>query len=766
MISIEKKKALYSCIVKQFPDAGLYRVSRVGEWLYTNGYSLSSMGYGSFREFAEDFPEMFSFQDDNNDEFIEIKKWQAGEKMLNYNENHPADNFFGKDDIILNDDIIEMSQRSLYALTKILGNGYSVQQMKQEVFESFDEAKENGKLVFLGERYVFPIDYCRDGMLVNGIITKNMSSYGKSLYFSFDKTQILRPVNYEERRSVRVGEPIPEEVKDKVYNMLVQNFDCEREIHMASISKYLTDHGIDRMRYNFYKMKDFLANMDFLEMNDIVLGGVPQVMVIIHRRRDDPALNTVNRGVSNEQTFTARDTGSYNYNSYNNYSSYSSYKTSEKPADTEGESGVPQGKLSDLCNLPTKPVAILENFIKEQGEYVDYYQVVDILNEDFDEARAEGKVRYYENKMIFPIRYVKADDAPIEITLKPSAYEGKKWFLYYVDTAVHEKMYFHASPKKQLESFAFLGSWSNFLAELANKAVDEEWDFVSTPYRRYQILQQYIKYTFSRLVHEDKVCVSSDKQFAAFNTGLADNHYDDIYACFTPNESNTDTEWRFAGFCTAASGGLGKQLVNYFNPLPMPPSYFKNKEDLIFDHTKQLHTDFEHIIINNVKRLPTQFLYDQFFDNDRAREIITSIRSSTDYTEKNALYEELKGLIYDNSRLFMRIQNRIKDSIELARKRVRWNYKTAVPSYFPKRDSMSLMLPLALCDETSPDVALVVELTRSGNYQGQTILTLPQAYIDARLMCRLTGDWLVPERIFENAEHDAAYEDQDTVDLE
>ena len=124
MLSIETKSALYSCIIRQFPDPGLYRTSRIGEWLFTNGYSPESIGYDSFRSFAEDFSEMFSFQEDNNDEFIEIKKWQVGENNMygNYGSDHPADSFFGKGDIILNDDIIEMSQRSLYALTNILGN--------------------------------------------------------------------------------------------------------------------------------------------------------------------------------------------------------------------------------------------------------------------------------------------------------------------------------------------------------------------------------------------------------------------------------------------------------------------------------------------------------------------------------------------------------------------------------------------------------------------------------------------------------------------
>lgn len=749
MLSTETKSVLYGCIIKQFPDAGLYRISRINEWLYTNGYSLKDMGYGSFRAFAEDFPEMFSFQDDNNDEFIEIKKWQVGEEkmFINFETNHPADSFFGKGNIILNDDIIEMSQRSLYALTKILGNGYTVQQMKQTIYEKFDEAKKNQKLDFFGERYTFPIDYCRDGMLVNGIITKNISPYGKSLYFSFEKTRIQCPSYGEDPAAPMFGaaegsQIVPKEVVDKVYRLLTENFECERRLHMATVSKFLTDHGVDRLRYGYYKMKDFLADMGFLEMEEEILGGVPQIMVTVHAKKDASSSPVP----SAEKTFREA----------------LQYRTSEP------ESAIPTGRLSDFCNLPAKPMAILENYTAEKGKFTDFYRLIDTLNDDYDSARRNKAVRLYDSKIIFPISIQKEDGSSVELTLKPSTYEGKGWFLYYVDTIVRERNGFSGDPGKQLENFAFLGSWSSFLSELANKAVDEQWDFVDGPNRRYQILQQYIKYTFSRLVRENKICISSDKQFAAFNTGLADNHYDDIYACFIPNDASSDTEWRFAGFCTAASGGLGKQLVNFFNPLPMPPSYFKHNKDLFFDHTKQLHTDFEHIIIDNIKRLPIQFLYDQFFDYPEVREIVDKIRECPDKYLKNSYYNDLKNIIYENNRLFLRIQNRIKDSIELARKRVRWNYKTAVPSYFPKRDSMSLMLPLALCDESTPDVALVVELTRSGSYQGQTILTLPQAYIDARLMCRLTGDWLVPEKLISTYEddRDLSPAEDDLADME
>lgn len=747
MLTNEKKAAIYSCVKRQFPDTGLYRISRVSEWLFTNGYSLEALGYESFRAFAVDFPEMFTFQDDDNDIFIKINNWEDGNRMIQQiNTNlHPADSFFGTSNIILNDDIIEMSQQSLYALTKILGSGYTVQEMKQNIYNAFSQAKENHTLTILAEKYVFPIDYCVDGFLVNGIITKNISPRGKSLYFSFEKTQIFRSDNTPiARKRPESAISIGEEDKQLIYNLLMDNFPTETPLHMAAISKLLTDNNIDRTKYGCYKMKEFLSKLDFLSMNDVVLGGVPQIMVTIHSR------NTAHSASANSGA-----------NSANSFAAQHERGTFAKAADTSGV--IPEGSLDSICNMPPKPVAIIQKHLEAGGRYAEHYTITHELTEDFDKARSAGTIRFYEGKMIFPCRYTKADGSPVEITLKPSAYEGKPWFLYYIDTAVRDKDSGTISPGKQLENFAFLGSWSSFLTELAEKAVDEEWDFQNSTKKSYQILIQYIKYTFCRLVRENKVCISGDGKFAAFNTGLVDKRFDDIYACFEPNDSASETKWKFTGFCTAASGGLGKLLVNYFNPLPQPPCYFRRSEDLLFDLNKHLHTDFEHIIIDNIRRLPLQFLYDQFFDNNEAKELVERIRCTSDRFAVKALYEELKSVIENNSRLFVRIQNRIKDSIELARKRVRWNYKTAIPSYFPKRDSMSLMLPLCLTDEDKPDVALVVELTQSGNYQGQTILTIPQAYIDARLMCRLTSDWLSPQQIVTGTE---CYDEQDFTEAD
>ncbi len=719
MLTLEDKTTLYNCVLKQFPDPGLYKITRICEWLFTNDLSIEKMGYASFRQFAEDFPEMFAFQSDNNDEFIETQKWQIGEENRSSTEQkttHPADSFFGTNNIILNDDIIEITQQSLYALTKILDNGSTVTVMKQEIYRKFDEARENNKLEFIDEKYIFPIGECADGSLVNGVITKNLSSHGKSLYFSFMKTQNI-PAPVEQKKQITAE--IPAEDKKRIYTLLIDNFECETPIHMATISKCLNKSGIDKNRYGCLKMKDLLASLDYLTLEDVVLGGVQQTVVTIKKvdLPPAPAPAPVAESIPKRRE---------------------SYSTKI----------IPQGAFTDFCSLPIKPMRILEDFLRDNGIEASYDSISKDLSEDFEKARAEGTVRAADTKMTFFSRYVKSDGSFVEITIKPNSYDGKDWFLYYVDTTVREKNT-AVIPGKQLENFAFLGNWSAFLSELAAKAVDEDWDFKNSPIKNYHILMQYIKYTFSRLMRENKVCISSDNDFSAFNTGLVDNHYDDIYACFTPNDSAySETKWRFAGFCTAASGGLGKQIVNCFNPLPEPPSYFQRKDDLFYNNSNQLHTDFEHIIVDNIKRLPTQFLCDQFFDNAEARSITEKLQTYCDRATRAELYERLKQIICDNNRLFMRIQNRLKDAIELAQKRVRWNYKTAIPSYFPKRDTMSLMLPLALVDETKPDVALVVELTHSGSYQGQTILTLPQAYINARLVCRLTGEWLDPSKIF------------------
>lgn len=708
MFDKNKIEELGNCIAKQFPDEGVYRISRIEEWLATNGWTMEKLGVSDFHELIRQAPELFGTPYYNAENYVIVRHWnvRGGDNA------HPADSFFGNKNIILNDDIIEMSQQSLYALTKVMGWGMTVQEMKQEIYDSFARERDAGKLIIREDRYIFRIGCCTDGFQVNGIVTKNISPRGKSLYFSFEKTEIRDGDFVPKHRASYTPTEVSRSDKAEIYRLLSGAFPFEVPQHMAAISKLLTDNHIDRAKYGFMKMKDLLAQMDYLEMTDIVLGGVPQIMVTLHRA---PEFETAG--------FQPRT------------------PNEERPQLTAGT--IPDGALEDFCYLPPKPLGILMQFLEKSGIRRDMNDLRTDLSADFEKARTENAVRFYDGKMIFPCRWKRSDGTPVELTLKPSTYEGKQpWFLNFVDTQLRTRENRAVQPGRRLESFAFLGSWSAFLSELAEKAVPENWDFAGSQHRDYHILIQYIKYTFYRLTREDKVCISNDRQFACFNTGLVDKHYDDIYACFTPNDPGCETEWKFAGFCTAANRTLGKQIVNYFSPLPEPPCYFERGEQLFFDVKRQLLTDFDHIIIDNVDRLPLGFLAEQFTDSHEAADIVSELRAGVDSFRRRELYEQLRQILTDNNRLFVRIQNRIKDSIELAKKRVSRNYKTAIPSYYPKRNTMSLMLPLCLTDEETTDIALVVEQMPSGNYQGQTILTLGQAYIDARLLCQLNSEWL------------------------
>ena len=148
------------------------------------------------------------------------------------------------------------------------------------------------------------------------------------------------------------------------------------------------------------------------------------------------------------------------------------------------------------------------------------------------------------------------------------------------------------------------------------------------------------------------------------------------------------------------------------------------------------------MLIDNVGRLPMDFL-EEGLRTDDARALLTEVRNADD-GRREELLDEIRELLDNDEQAFRYLRGRLDDAVELARKRVRWNWRTAIPMYYPRANAMSLLLPVCLMDVATADAALVVELTDSGNYQGQTILSMRQAYVDARLVCRPDSDWLTP----------------------
>ena len=299
------------------------------------------------------------------------------------------------------------------------------------------------------------------------------------------------------------------------------------------------------------------------------------------------------------------------------------------------------------------------------------------------------------------------------------------------------------SKNLSLMQWAYFPDFPNAIQNLKELALKEKWYYKrQNPTFPYPILSNYLKFTFVRLLHENKISYSND--FAAFNTGLVNALYDPIYALFQKNKLAGKQHWYFLNFCIAGQNREGKNLSQYFNPLPEKAKYFQSAGDYIYECQEKPQMDWEHIILEHVDRLPIEFLN----ANKPTGFLFEDIYKMDEY-QKKEYYRKLSDAIKADSKIYRIIKMQIENALETAIKRANWNYKTAIPIYFPTKNKTSLLLPLSLLDENTIDVALVIEKTSAGNYIGQTILPLEMAYSDARLITRPDSDWLVAEQINE-----------------
>lgn len=222
------------------------------------------------------------------------------------------------------------------------------------------------------------------------------------------------------------------------------------------------------------------------------------------------------------------------------------------------------------------------------------------------------------------------------------------------------------------------------IQSLADLATAEQWQFTdSQSAEPNHVLAQYLRMNYYKakldgLVYAD----AAGRGDAIFNTGLVDDLYNDIYCYLINNHSGTTgatRPWRFGCFACAGQGSNGIKINALFSQLPPAPQYI----------------DAAHATI--------------------------------------AASDELQRLL----------KERLDQAKDNAVRRCRLSYRTAVPIYYAEENNISLLLPLDVSAATNgADVALLIERLPSGNYQGRTILTIEQAYQDARQICRLDDKWL------------------------
>ena len=254
----------------------------------------------------------------------------------------------------------------------------------------------------------------------------------------------------------------------------------------------------------------------------------------------------------------------------------------------------------------------------------------------------------------------------------------------------------------------------------------------------YPLLSNYINNTFIKLYKQEQILFSDDNQYAVFNTGLVDSKYKPICAFFERNKMPGYQDWHFKDFYVSGENFYGKKAGEIFSEEPKRTYYFDDPAELLYDWRghKFPQIDHEHCIIERVERLPADFVRDngpRDFNYQRINELSG--------IERDDYLKSLREAIRNDNEAKRRLVSRFNDAVNVALKKVEWNYKTAIPMYYSRKDKMCLMLPLSLRSEDKVDVALVVNKIKAG-YRGETILPLNWAYDDARLVCRPDGEWL------------------------
>lgn len=263
----------------------------------------------------------------------------------------------------------------------------------------------------------------------------------------------------------------------------------------------------------------------------------------------------------------------------------------------------------------------------------------------------------------------------------------------------------------ELFDYAYFSRFEDNLYALATRiALNEPWGY-SDPVKElregnnaarfdYPILRTYLEHTFRKIKAEGKIVTTPDGNFSCFNTGLVTPNLEEIYALFERNRiEGARSAFFFKAFIKKSDIDF---LMLFSTCQPEPANYFEEPEQLLFNPRLELIVDIDHIIQDNKYRFPDP------------------LKNATDREVK----KHLIGAIDDIS------------------KRVKINYKLAIPQFYDNK--FQLLLPLYLIDNEKPDLAIVVERINDKIYSAWTCLTIGMAYNNARLIVCPHSDWLKP----------------------
>ena len=373
-----------------------------------------------------------------------------------------------------------------------------------------------------------------------------------------------------------------------------------------------------------------------------------------------------------------------------------------------------------------------------------------------------------------------------EIYLYCKRKKGVNGFGWYFGNATFESASLEVYDKGDwLSMWAEMPDESKMLEDLQDQTLPEKWAFSHG--RPYGILSNYLKYTFSHQMDQVlspgagspkslSIAYSADKKYASFNTGLPDrNTYQYLYAVFEkiddPGEPRLHPlyfrpKYRFLGFTTNGSGGLGKTLSGNIYPLPTPPQYFDSRSatvwELDFNQNNQAQIpscDDKHILISRCDRIPLDF-YKSSAVAARSAKFQEILNSEISDSEKYRRIRQFLSPVFKNkadaetTNVYRELHENLIRKIDITIRKLSWNWRAVVPCFNPEKNGPCYLLPISLCDPDKPDRALIAtekKFKTGRSYEIETVLSLDWAYLDARLVCSPESEWLSANTISEES---------------
>lgn len=511
----------------------------------------------------------------------------------------------------------------------------------------------------------------------------------------YDEKETEKDAKKDEKKPL-----LSDKEKKRIESLLKANFTPGKEYSLSEVSAFCVKEKIDYKKYGYSKMKKFLEC--FTNLLSMKNDEKEHSMIIV--------------------TFLPQK------------------KKIEKPQKTEKK------KTSSLLPEPKKdcffvPNALLLSIKEFSSEPCENESILETLLKDYKKAYQQNNFKEKDDAFIFPISYKTKEGEKTIASIKKAAKNSPyRFYLNFVGTDKEkagdvflDKIHFEDIEKS--------------MEDLSSLARKEKWCYHNSK-DKHIILKIYLQYTFYQIYSQKKIAVDEKTGYCCFNTGLKSPEYEDIYAIMRKNQSKEiKQDYIMEGFSVSGSQGLGKIIVEHFNPLPEKATFIKSNDDLIFNTDADIHTDIHHILIDNLERFPISFLENMTLPFPEERKILLKIEKERNPFVKDKLFSKLEGLIEKNEVLFSLLRVSLTSAIQKAIRMVQYDYRNALPSFFPTRNVMSMMLPLKFTHQDEVEAVLLIEKTPSGNYQGQTILTLKQCYVNARLISPLENTFLDPGKI-------------------